>query len=77
MMDGDNNYGNSPGPIPKRWLHCPRNSSSFIANRFLAFKTPLSAKFAAQMSVEFQFQPEMVFSYMKMFKVNKLLLIMY
>lgn len=72
-MDRDrNNYngGGGPGPIPNRWLLCPRTSESFIADKFLAFKTPLCVRFSPQMAVEQQFQPDMVFSLMKTYKVN-------
>lgn len=69
MEDHRSNNGRGTGPIPKRWLNCPRNSSSFIADKFLAFKTPLSARFASQMEIQQQFQPDMVFSYIKMCKV--------
>ena len=59
--------GNSggPGPIPNRWLHCPRKSSKFIGDKFLAFKTPLDSKFDSQVAEEFLFHPEMVFSAVK------------
>lgn len=59
-----------PGPIPDRWLYCPRNANSFVSEKFLAFKTPLSDEFTPQMPMECQFLPEMVFSYAKMFKVS-------
>lgn len=67
---GGGNGSNDPGPIPERWLMCPRIANSFIANRFLAFKTPLSARFTPQMSPEHHFQPDMVFDYMKVNKVR-------
>lgn len=60
-------YG--PGPIPKRWLQCPRTSESIITDKFLAFKTPLSSRFASQVPIENKFEPEIVFSLMKMYKV--------
>ena len=65
-------YGNhhGPGPLPNRWLYCPRNSDSFIADKFLAFKTPLSSKFSSQMPLECQFEPDMVFSFMKVCGVS-------
>lgn len=71
FYSGGNKSGNSddPGPIPDRWLHCPRTSRAFVANRFLAFKTPLSARFATKIEPQHYFQPDMVFSYMKMEKV--------
>lgn len=68
---GHNGSGSSdPGPIPDRWLHCPRTSCEFIANKFLAFKTPLSARFSPKLERSLNFQPDMVFSYMKMEKVK-------
>lgn len=63
------NGNNDPGPIPERWLLCPRISEAFIVNKFLAFKTPLSVRFSTQMSPEHHFQPDMVFDFMKMDKV--------
>lgn len=77
-MDNNRFYGgghssgmvnDDPGPIPERWLNCPRIARAFVANRFLAFKTPLSARFAQKMEPQQYFQPDMVFSYMKMEKV--------
>lgn len=68
--DRSSHSGSGPGPIPNRWLHCPRTSESFIADRFLAFKTPLNSRFAPQMAIEHRFQPDMVFSLMKMYKVS-------
>ncbi|XP_059617367.1 mRNA-capping enzyme-like [Phlebotomus argentipes] len=50
----------SPGPVPDRWLHCPRKSDGFIADRFLAFKTPLDERFDSQLPVEAYFSPELV-----------------
>lgn len=77
-MDSNRYYGghngsssDDPGPIPDRWLNCPRTSTSFIANKFLAFKTPLSARFSSKMEKAQNFPPDMVFTYMKVEKVNK------
>lgn len=67
-----NSGGNSdsdPGPIPDRWLHCPHIANTILAGRFLAFKTPLSARFASKIEPQFRFQPEMAFAYMKIEKV--------
>lgn len=58
-------YGNS-GPIPKRWLNCPSKSDSFIADKFVAFKTPLSSKFDSQVEDKC-FYPYMIFDVMKTF----------
>lgn len=55
---------NGPGPIPNRWLHCPMKSEVFIANKFVAFKTPLSKKFDDQVE-EHSFYPEMIFDVIK------------
>lgn len=59
-----------PGPIPNRWLYCPRIAESFIADKFLPFKTPLADKFHDQMPTDCRFTPDMVFSFSKMFKVS-------
>lgn len=64
-----NNRG--PGPIPPRWLYCPRNSEKLIVEKFLAFKTPLCKKFNDQMPLECLFTPEMIFGYVKR-KLQKL-----
>lgn len=70
MDDRRGNNSRGPGPIPKRWLNCPRTSTSFIAEKFLAFKTPLSDRFASQLEPQHYFQPETVFSFVKMHKVS-------
>lgn len=62
--------GSRPGPLPNRWLYCPRKSDSFIADKFLAFKTPLSERFDIQMPDDCQFHPDMIFKLMKMYKVS-------
>lgn len=59
-----------PGPIPDRWLNCPHIANDILAGRFLAFKTPLSARFAPKIEPQYRFQPEMVFAYMKIEKVT-------
>lgn len=67
-----------PGPIPDRWLHCPHIANTILAGRFLAFKTPLSARFSPKIDAQHRFQPEMAFAYMKIEKVigNTMLLIL-
>jgi len=62
--------GKGPGPIPPRWLNCPRKSSSLVAQRFLAFKTPLDDKYDSQVPVENRFSPKMLFQAMKAHKVK-------
>jgi mRNA-capping enzyme len=54
----------NPGPIPKRWLNCPPRSEQFIADKFVAFKTPLSAKFDGQVEGKC-FYPYMIFDLIK------------
>lgn len=61
-----------PGPIPNRWLHCPRKSETLIGDKFLAFKTPLKDDFDSQMPIECCFSPEMLFQVMKTYKVGEL-----
>lgn len=52
------------GPVPARWLNCPNKSDGIIAEKFVAFKTPLSEKFDSQVQGHF-FSPSMLFEYMK------------
>ncbi|XP_075213048.1 RNA guanylyltransferase and 5'-phosphatase mRNA capping enzyme [Lycorma delicatula] len=59
-----------PGPIPNRWLKCPRKATELFGDRFLAFKTPLSDKFNDQVPEEYRFPPRMVFSSMKSYKIR-------
>jgi mRNA-capping enzyme len=59
-----------PGPIPKRWLNCPRKSAALINNKFVAFKTPLDAKFNDQVPPGSTFTPEMLLDSMKSMKVS-------
>ncbi|KAH8416367.1 hypothetical protein KR222_000734 [Zaprionus bogoriensis] len=58
------------GPLPNRWLYCPRKSDKIIAERFLAFKTPLSKSFQDKMPIECTFRPEMLFDYCKTLKLK-------
>lgn len=71
-QDSNGHSDDSPGPIPDRWLLCPRNATEFIAQRFLAFKTPLGSRYSSQMSPEYHFPPSMVFSFMRIEKVSKI-----
>jgi mRNA-capping enzyme len=63
-------YGSGPGPIPPRWLKCPRKSDGLVANRFLACKTPLDEKYDDQVPPECRFTPVMLFNSMKQHKVK-------
>ncbi|XP_055909228.1 mRNA-capping enzyme [Eupeodes corollae] len=64
------NHHHGPGPLPNRWLHCPRKSENIIADKFIAFKTPLSNKFKDQMPLDCMFPPEMIFGYVKALKLK-------
>ena len=68
-MSSNRQDSRGPGPIPPRWLHCPRKSVELVANKFLAFKTPLSSLFDDQVPEECRFKPGMVFTSMKSYKV--------
>ena len=68
-MNGTNSYGRSPGPIPPRWLKCPRKSLELIGKKFLAFKTPLDAKYDEQVPEEYRFPSKMLFDVMRGYKV--------
>lgn len=57
--------GQGPGPIPPRWLNCPRKSISLVGNRFLACKTPLDERYDDQIPIENRFTPSMLISSMK------------
>lgn len=59
-----------PGPIPSRWLHCPRKATRLLVDKFLAFKTPLSEKFDDQVPEHCRFPPNMLFTSMKSYKVS-------
>lgn len=59
-MSGDRR-GGDPGPVPPRWLNCPRKSSELIAGKFLALKTPLDQRYDPQLEPQFRFSPQMLF----------------
>ncbi|RVE54673.1 hypothetical protein evm_000794 [Chilo suppressalis] len=58
------------GPIPNRWLKCPRKATGLVAGKFLAFKTPLGSQFNDKVPEENRFTPSMLFVYMKALKVK-------
>ena len=62
--------GQGPGPLPPRWLKCPRKSASLVGSRFLAFKTPLDERYDDQIPPEHRFNPDMLFNSMKAHKVK-------
>ncbi|XP_066252635.1 mRNA-capping enzyme [Euwallacea similis] len=55
----------NPGPIPKRWLHCPRKADQLIVNKFMPLKTPLSPHYDSQVPAECRFHPKMFFDICK------------
>lgn len=59
----------NPGPVPARWLHCPRKSDGLIINKFMVMKTPLSSNFDDQVPQECRFTPKMAFDICKLKKV--------
>ncbi|CAH1784913.1 unnamed protein product [Owenia fusiformis] len=48
------------GPIPPRWLHCPRKGG-IIVNKLLPLKTPLDGKFDSQIPEANRFDIDMLF----------------
>ncbi|XP_075991956.1 RNA guanylyltransferase and 5'-phosphatase mRNA capping enzyme [Anticarsia gemmatalis] len=59
-----------PGPIPNRWLRCPRKATGLVADKFLAFKTPLGTQFNDQVPEENRFTPAMLMAYTKSSKIK-------
>lgn len=59
-----------PGPIPKRWLKCPRKTTNLVADKFLAFKTPLGPQFNDQVPEIYRFTPAMLMAYTKSMKMK-------
>ncbi|XP_015605380.1 mRNA-capping enzyme [Cephus cinctus] len=62
--------GPGPGPVPPRWLDCPRKAVKLVHNKFLAFKTPLSSEFDSQVPEECQFTVDMLFASVKSHKLK-------
>ncbi|KAL6257564.1 hypothetical protein P5V15_011138 [Pogonomyrmex californicus] len=58
------------GPVPPRWLNCPRKAMRLIQDKFLAFKTPLSAAYDSQVPEECRFNVDMFFAYLKSQKLK-------
>ncbi|KAF7269068.1 hypothetical protein GWI33_017826 [Rhynchophorus ferrugineus] len=59
-----------PGPVPERWLHCPRKAKQLIMGKFMALKTPLNAAFDSQVPSYCRFHPKMFFDICKKNKIN-------
>lgn len=62
-------FNNDCGPIPSRWLNCPRRSETLIDGKFIALKTPLSNKFDSKVPPACRFSPKMFFDICKLKKV--------
>ncbi|XP_054281845.1 mRNA-capping enzyme-like [Macrosteles quadrilineatus] len=60
----------NPGPIPKRWLRCPRKAYKLLADKFIAFKTPLDSRYDEQVPEADRFPPSMLFTSMKSYKLQ-------
>ncbi|XP_034827857.1 mRNA-capping enzyme isoform X2 [Maniola hyperantus] len=58
----------NPGPIPSRWLKCPRKATGLFADQFLAFKTPLDSRYNDKVQDIYRFTPTMLFDSVKSFK---------
>ncbi|KPI98564.1 PREDICTED: mRNA-capping enzyme [Papilio xuthus] len=58
------------GPIPNRWLNCPRKAAGLIAEKFLAFKTPLGPHFNDKVPVENRFTPSILFLNLRDLKIK-------
>lgn len=56
-----NNHHRSSGPLPDRWLYCPRTGRNFIVNIFMATKTPLDFKFDNKIEQHLRFTPTQFF----------------
>lgn len=54
-----------PGPIPNRWLKCPRKAEEFIDSKLFAFKTPLGSEFNNKVPETCRFTPSMLFHFLK------------
>lgn len=60
--------------VPPRWLNCPRKSK-VIADKFLAFKTPLGPRYDDEIPEANRFQLPMLFAYLQSLKVRLRLII--
>ncbi|XP_044012382.1 mRNA-capping enzyme-like [Aphidius gifuensis] len=56
------NRNSGRGPIPERWLNCPRRAGRLIHDKFLAFKTPLSQDFDDQVPEACRFNIDFLFN---------------
>lgn len=63
-------HSSDKGPVPPRWLHCPRKSSRPITEKFLAFKTPLSSDYDDQVPEENRFTVSFIFESLKSQKIK-------
>ncbi|XP_052747194.1 mRNA-capping enzyme isoform X2 [Bicyclus anynana] len=58
----------NPGPVPSRWLKCPRKATGLFVDQFLAFKTPLDSRYNDQVQDIYRFTPTMLFDSVKSYK---------
>lgn len=65
--------GERQGPIPNRWLRCPRRAKELIIDKFIAFKTPLDDSYDDQVPLEYRFYPSMIFDVCKIKNVSNLI----
>lgn len=65
-----NKKSNFKATIPNRWLQCPRKATGLIAEKFMAFKTPLSERYDSQVPPECRFPPKMLFTLCKTKKIR-------
>jgi len=59
-----------PGPVPERWLDCPRKSTKLVIDKFIAFKTPLDSRYHEQIPPKSYFTLSMLFDSLKSYKVR-------
>ncbi|XP_017773246.1 PREDICTED: mRNA-capping enzyme-like, partial [Nicrophorus vespilloides] len=58
------------GPVPNRWMNCPRKASELIIDKFMAFKTPLSADYDELILPQNRFYPQMLFDVCRAKKIK-------
>lgn len=66
----ENSHRRGPGPVPERWLRCPRKSTSLLINKFVAFKAPLDSRFDDQVPPAYRWSPSMLLDSLKSSKMK-------
>nr|XP_022914085.1 mRNA-capping enzyme [Onthophagus taurus] len=69
-MSGSRSGRQNRGPVPNRWLKCPRRATDLIVDKFLAFKTPLDHNFDNLVPLECRFPPQFIFDFAKLRKLK-------